>query len=192
MRSTHWATYLWPGLPQLWAMGSWSGLLLAVGFAALLNLLLVASFVWVQLLDGSLLTFGWAALGLVWVSAPLVSGWSKSTAVAEPSVDLFRQAQAEYLKGNWFEAETLLAKRLEQVPLDAEARLLLATLLRHVRRYEEARRQLAHLEKLEGSLGWQVEIASERRRLDELSPKPATLFGVELPEISLRGVPADD
>ena len=44
-----WATYLWPGLPQLWYGGLGSGLVLAVGFAVLLNaLLLVQGSIWAR------------------------------------------------------------------------------------------------------------------------------------------------
>ena len=40
------AVCIWPGLPSLWERGSWAGLGLAVVFAGLLNVLLVASTVW--------------------------------------------------------------------------------------------------------------------------------------------------
>ena len=36
------AAYFWPGLPQLWIRGSWAGLVVAVGFTALANTLLLA------------------------------------------------------------------------------------------------------------------------------------------------------
>ena len=45
-----WATYLWPGLPQLWFSGLWSGLVLAAGSPCSLTCWLAASFVWVELL----------------------------------------------------------------------------------------------------------------------------------------------
>jgi hypothetical protein len=63
----------------------------------------------------------------------------------------------------------LLVRQLKGQPGDVESRLLLATLLRHIKRYDEARRELAHLEKLERALPWQTEIAAERHWLDELS-----------------------
>ncbi len=45
--------YLWPGLPQLWLAGWWWGLALAAGFAVLVDLLLVVSYVWVELLSAA-------------------------------------------------------------------------------------------------------------------------------------------
>jgi hypothetical protein len=171
MSNRCWALYLWPGLPQLWVRGNWSGLLLALGCAALLNVLVAASFVWHQLLDSSLLTFGWVALGLIWVGSPLFGAGDARPTETVPAAgeDLFRQAQGEYLRGNWYEAEGLLARQLRRQPGDVESRLLLATLLRHIKRYDEAHRELAHLEKLEGAVPWTTEIAAERHWLDELS-----------------------
>ena len=61
---------------------------------------------------------------------------------------LFREALSEYLQGSWFEAETILGRLLHLYPRDVEARLLLATLLRHTRRYQEALDQLDRLERL--------------------------------------------
>jgi hypothetical protein len=166
-----WAYWLWPGLPQLWLDGAWSGLLLAIGFALLLNLLLLATLVWEELLGGPLLTFGWTALGAIWIGTPILSSWERWRETpqqdAPPSEDLFRQAQREYLKGNWFETESLLVRRLTDVPRDVESRLLLATMLRRVGRLEEARSHLADLAKLNASALWHVEMDEERRRIEQ-------------------------
>jgi hypothetical protein len=156
-------------LAALWYQGSWSGLLLATGFAALVNLLLLATLVWEELLSPSLLNGGWLVVGAIWLSAPWVSGGSEAAEQAEtsrePSEDLFRQAQREYLRGNWFEAESLLVAQLAQVPRDAEARLLWATLLRRRRRFEEARRELDRLAGLDAAAPWAAEIGQERHKL---------------------------
>ena len=61
MRMLRYATYLWPGLPQLWFEGAWSGLALAVGFGLLVNFLLVASLIWVELIAPTRLGIGLAA-----------------------------------------------------------------------------------------------------------------------------------
>lgn len=176
MRRTPWATYLWPGLPQLWLSGMWSGLVLAVGFAAVVDLLLLASFVWVELLSPLHLRLGWLAVGALWGAAAVISVWSESRSAVPRGVTsaevLFREALGEYLQGNWFEAEAILGRLVHLHPRDVEARLLLATLLRHTRRYNEALEQLDRLERLRDAQHWTREIASERQRIDEGQRKP--------------------
>jgi hypothetical protein len=56
----------------------------------------------------------------------------------------------------------LLRERLGREPRDLEARLMLATLLRHTRRLEDARRELELIERFEGSGKWAWEIRQER------------------------------
>ncbi len=174
MRMVRWATYLWPGLPQLWFDGAWSGLALSIGFSLLLNLLLVASLVWDELLEPAVLRFGWLALGLAWASSLVLLGWgekSRSVQAQSPrQEDLFRRALTEYLRGAWFEAESLCGQVVANHPRDVDARLLLATLMRRTKRYADAGRQLAELERIESSAKWQAEIEREKRLLFE-APK---------------------
>ena len=73
MRRMPWLTYFWPGLPQLWRSGLWWGLFLAAGFAVLLDLLLLTSFVWVELLGPLDLKIGWLAVGALWCCSAIVS-----------------------------------------------------------------------------------------------------------------------
>ena len=175
MRSTPWATYLWPGLPQLWTEGAWSGLACALAFSALLNLLVLASFVWEELLPGPLVVAGWVAAVVAWVAAIMVTRRMRPQAreetTAAPVEDLFCAAVSEYLQGHWFEAETLLGRIFEHRPRDVEARLLLATLLRRTRRCSEAREQLSRLERIESASSWCVEIAREKQLLSQTTPK---------------------
>ena len=51
---------------------------------------------------------------------------------------------------------------------DVDAHLLLASLLRHTKRLNEAREQLQRLERLDGAEKWQMEIGREHLRLDDL------------------------
>lgn len=160
-----WMTYLWPGLPQLWHGGLWSGLALAAGFATLINWLLLASFVWVELLSPQQLRLAWLATGGVWIALVAASAWygrGLAPRRAESSEAMFREAISEYLKGNWFEAERILGRRLHLQPRDVEARLMLATLLRHTERYAEALDQLSRLELQRDAGKWVREIAAEK------------------------------
>jgi len=72
-----------------------------------------------------------------------------------------------YLQGQWFEAEKRLIQLLRQNPRDVEARLMIATLFRHTRRWEEALRQLDQLERLEASQAWALEIQRERAVIEQ-------------------------
>jgi hypothetical protein len=166
------AAYLWPGLPQLWFEGAWSGLALAFGFALLVNFLLVASLIWVELIAPTVLALGWLAIALIWVGSGIFVAWTgglrDSSAAVQTRDDLFRTALGEYLKGAWFEAETLLGRLLALDNRDVDARLMLASLLRHTRRPLEARRQLDELERLEKAARWQAEIDHERQLLKRL------------------------
>ena len=84
--------------------------------------------------------------------------------------DLFRRALTEYLRGAWFEAESLCGQVVANHPRDVDARLMLATLMRRTKRYADAGRQLAELERIESSAKWQAEIEREKRLLFE-APK---------------------
>jgi protein involved in temperature-dependent protein secretion len=88
-------------------------------------------------------------------------------------------ARGEYLQGNWFQTEELVAQILRRNPRDVEARLLKATLLRHTGRWDEAREQLRQLQRLEGAGSWNMEIerewllqsaAARTRRSSQVSP----------------------
>jgi hypothetical protein len=143
-------------------------LVLAAGFAVLVNVLLLASFVWVELLQPRDLQLGWAATGLVWIGAAVMSiGVGRLPAQPASADSLFRGALREYLQGSWFEAESMLGRLLKQDPRDVAARLLLATLLRRTRRLDDALEQLYRLERLRDAQRWTREIAAEREQIAE-------------------------
>ena len=166
----------WPGLSRLWLRGHWSALLVAIGFGVLLNLALVSTFLWPNSLGATFPMVVWPTLCLVWV----VSCWvtirtlpdvmavgRQSRENTEKTGDtLFNQAQREYLRGNWIDAEKLLARRLELEPRDMESRLLLATLLRHSRRLARARSELDSMQKFDESINWKFEIRREGQLIE--------------------------
>lgn len=170
--------YLWPGLPALWLTGAWSGLLTAALFSLLLNFALVVTFVWFETIPPTARLGLWWGLGLAWV---IFGGFGlRSTAGrASPqkmsaTLDLFRRAQNEYLRGNWVEAELQLLQLLDANSADGDARLMLASLYRHTNRIDEARLSLQHLECLESAVKWRWEIEQERKLLIEREQaKPA-------------------
>jgi hypothetical protein len=168
MRLLRYATYLWPGLPRIWFDGAWSGLALAVGFGLLVNLLALANFVWVDLVGSTVLWIGWIVAGVIWVGSVLFLGWrgglqdGKGAAARD---DLFRRGLGEYLKGAWFEAESLFNQLITIDPRDVDARLMLATLLRHAGRPADAQRRLDELARLEKAEKWRQETERERELL---------------------------
>jgi hypothetical protein len=169
MRKMSWTMYLWPGLPQLSGRGSWSALVVAVGAAALLNVALLATFVWTELLTPELRILYWLFLAAAWGFSAGLSGWlrrrEQSRTQAGVKGDIFGEALDHYLRGNWFEAERALSRLLRRNRRDVEARLMLATLLRHTRRWDEAARQLDVLVRLEDAGKWELEIRREAELL---------------------------
>lgn len=83
----------------------------------LLNTVLLASFVWVELLGVRDLRLGWLAVGLLWSGSLLFSLGAAARGprpVSRTVEGLFRKALNEYLLGNWFEVESTLAALLRQ------------------------------------------------------------------------------
>ncbi len=170
-RSDYWIC-CWPGLSPAWRLGQPLGLLAAVAFSALLNLAIVATLVWPQLLGPQIPQGLWLAVGLVWIG----SSWYEFRRYGRLPDDsqhafagddaLFIQAQSEYLKGNWEEAEWILRQRLSTCHRDVESRLLLVTVYRRQGQRQFAFDQLQILKRFDGSREWVEEMDREARLLD--------------------------
>jgi len=160
---------LWPGLPPLWLRGEWRGLAAAAVFAALLNFVLISTWIWPEWIEGGWQSTLWWIVSLWWVGAFFVNAWRLNEEVEpKPTPDaeaLFREAQATYLLGDWFPTEAILLQLLENSPNDAEARLLLATVYRRRGRWTDAWQSLAQMERLDAAKAWHYEIAAERQLL---------------------------
>lgn len=161
---------LWPGLPQLWYGSRWQGLAVAAGFALAVDWLLLTRLVWNELIGPELLFFEKIALATGWCWGVVVNRrWLKrhgpGTSV-DTEEDLFPEAFAEYLQGNWFAAEQKCRNLIRLRTDDVEARLLLATLLRHVGRRDEARQELKLIDRYDAAAAWRFEIERERELLD--------------------------
>ena len=171
MRKPPWITYVWPGLPQVWAYGNWSGLALALGAAGVFDVLLLVSFGWSELIGPSWRITLWVGFIAAWA---VTVGWSarqcrRLTAVEDvkPGEDPFGKALEHYLKGDYYQTERILESVLRRNIRDIDARLLLATALRRDKRFEEAERQLDALVKFEDAGRWELEIQDERDFLAE-------------------------
>jgi hypothetical protein len=163
---------LWPGLPQLWFEGRLWALGLAVLFTGQLHLALVTTFVWPELVAPHLEALTWLAVGCVWFACaaksyrkPPYLRRGEQTAQTDA---LFREAQTEYLRGNWYQAEALLERVLADDVSDVDARLMLASLYRRVGRTAESREQLRVLGRAGSSQKWEREIQRELEYLNRL------------------------
>jgi len=173
MQASSFVTCFWPGLPQLWWRGDWRALLTALGFAAAVNLALVSSFLWPEMLPSPLLAIGWVGILAFWTiciwhgrrCVPRIRGVHSN----REHDTLFVRAQAEYLRGHWFEAETLIGQLLDQQNSDVDAQLMLATLYRRTGRIEDGQSKLQELERMDGAEKWALEMAREREMLDRLA-----------------------
>jgi tetratricopeptide (TPR) repeat protein len=143
----------------------------ATAFAALLDLALAASLLWPELLTSRGRIIAWAMVVVFWAGSAATcyrADRRRERSVRSPNHpgrDLFAEALDHYVKGGWFEAERLWVELLRRDPHDADTRLMLATMLRHAGRRDEALRQLDRLERLEGGVKWEWEVRRERDRL---------------------------
>ncbi len=163
-----WIGFLWPGLAQLWYRGSKVALWFALGASALLNLLVICTFVWPELLPGVVQRLGWWLCLGWWMAAGWISARQGDPATEESasaSADLFPRALHEYLKGNWAEAEMVLRDLLALHPHDADAHFLLARVLLRSNRRRDCQRQLRLLGHLEQSAKWESEAHDLAARL---------------------------
>ena len=184
MRGVRWAMYVWPGLPDLWWRGAWSGFAAAGAFALLASLVVSATWVWGELLGSNRGGTIWTGFAVGWVALQLVA-LRRIPRNDEPAAtaadDSFPAALVQYLRGNWIDAEIGARDLLKKCPADVEAGLLLTAVLRHANRFDEARETLDALGLWDRAAAWQVEIRSEyerlierENRLVETHPEPAT------------------
>jgi tetratricopeptide (TPR) repeat protein len=168
---------LWPGLPQLWIRGCWLGASTAIGFTILLNLCILTTWVWSEMFPRSIFGLLWLSFVAFWIVGCYFNTRFLRKLfyiTSEENVpDTFHLAQVEYLKGNWFEAEGLLTKLLERNPGDAEAHLLLVSILKMTGHAEEAIEHLEYMTTLNGSRRWQLEISRELSFLKAITKQNA-------------------
>ncbi len=185
MTALRYLTLAWPGLPWLWLRGSRAGLVLALAFAVSLDIAVVTTFIWSDLVELPITVAVWAGVGVIWL-ASTVSGAAAfppplARAKAADVDPFYVKARDAYLARDWVAAETRLRELLELAPTDGEAQLLLATLLRRVGRLAEARDALEKLSASDTGIRWRRAIATERERIvavgrgDSGGVEPSTL-----------------
>ncbi len=182
MRRMPWPAYLWPGLPQLARDGNWAALAVAVAAAALLNAVLLGTWFWNDFLTPGLRIICWVSLGAAWSLSAGYWAWTdrrQAAVSAKTTGKVFEEALQDYLKGNWFEAERKLNLLVRRDEHDLEARLMMATLLRHAKRFDDATHQLNLLVRLDGAHRWAAEIHREGELLMEARQSTITSVNSE-------------
>ncbi len=170
MAPVRYLTLVWPGLPWLWLRGSFAGLVLAIAFAVTLDIAVMTTFIWSDLVEVSFTLAVWTATAIVWLVSTVSALAAFPPALARPApgdIDpLFVRARSAYLARDWVVAETRLRDLLALAPTDGEAQLLLGTLLRRTGRRAEARRALEKLSWSDSGARWSRAIAAELARLE--------------------------
>ena len=67
MAPVRYLTLVWPGLPWLWLRGSFAGLVLAFAFAVTLDIAVMTTFIWSDLVEVSFTLAVWTATAIVWL-----------------------------------------------------------------------------------------------------------------------------
>ena len=164
----------WPGYDGLMRHGRWTFLFIALAFALMLNAFIVLNFYWTAFLTPGQRNGFLGALVVAWFVLSLLAGKKRCAIEAVQTADVkenkFSEANVQYLRGNWYEAEHLLLGLLTKNPRDAEALLMQATLYRHTKRYDEAAAALDKLQLLEDARSWGLEIEAERRYAQATEP----------------------
>jgi len=172
-------TYLWPGLPQLWTWGDWYALGIAVAASIALNVALLTSFGWRELVAPPVRIALWTGLAIAWATAAAATElWNRRRDAPQNLVrsqDCFAEAVQCYLKEDYYRAECLLKDLLGRDHRDVDARLMLATLMRRTGRFREAGDQLDLLARIDGAEKWDLEIRRERNVLRERSENVRTI-----------------
>lgn len=158
-----------PGLAPAWLVGQPLGLIELLAFTLILNSLFIATWVWPQWGPAWLVWSGWLCCAVFWVVSAIHAQWRLpkwlGTTPKVPLRDFFVEAQREYLKGNWFDAEALLTKRLTECPDDIEAALLLAGVFRRTNRWNQCSTCLMQIRLRESAALWLLEIEREQQLL---------------------------
>jgi hypothetical protein len=170
--------------------GNWAALAVAVAAAAMLNAVLLGTWYWTDFFAPAMRIISWVLLGAAWCLSAGYWAWrdraghplagrGSAASPAQGGGKLFEEAQQDYLKGNWFEAERKLNLLVRRDEHDLEARLLLATLLRHTKRLDDATHELELLVRLDGAHRWAAEIRREGELLGEARQSTITSVNPE-------------
>jgi tetratricopeptide (TPR) repeat protein len=169
---------LWPGLAQIWAGQEWLGLMLAIAFAANLNLALLTRALWNELAPPMATGFFSSAAALTWLAAMAYTLWwtcRLHPALHEAEAErLYREALVCYLQGRWHDARMLCEQALARNEADADTLLQLALTLARLGQPNDARRALRECAEHDAAGKWRWEIDRITKALASQGQAPAT------------------
>jgi cytochrome c-type biogenesis protein CcmH/NrfG len=165
------ALSIWPGLAQIWSGQEVLGLLLALLFAATLNLAVVSRWIW-----NEAFATGWSdflatlALGSWLASLGYTVWW---VGLCHPDRHrqeierLFREAHEAYLQGRWTESKRRIEQILARDETDADAFMQLGSVYVRIQQPSLARHAFLQCLQLKGGMKWRWEIQQALVRLRE-------------------------
>ncbi len=160
---------VWPGLAQIWAGQDVLGLILAVAFAASLNLALVSRFIWTEALAPGWGSFFALMAGTTWCASLAYTLWWVWLCHPERhrgDIDrLYREALDAYLQGRWNDARQALEEILARDETDADALMQLGTLFLKTEQPALARRTFRQCLELDAGAKWRWEIEQALARM---------------------------
>ncbi len=165
------ALSLWPGLPQIWSGQEVLGLILAALFAVMLNLAMVARFIWTESFAPGWPGFFMALVVCHWLAClgyTLWWIWLFHPERHRAEIDrLYLEATEAYLQGRWNESRRQFERILAMDETDADALMQLGTLYVRSEQPALARRAFRQCLELEGGAKWRWEIHQTLARLGE-------------------------
>ncbi|MDR1477811.1 MAG: hypothetical protein LBJ00_02600 [Planctomycetaceae bacterium] len=162
--------FFWPGYRGIVRYGYPSFLVIALVFAFILDLFLIANFYWTDQITVAQRNVILLCVVVIWFILGSFSHFRLkqfdliATGMQE---EKFKEVLTHYLRGNWYEVEMFIIPRLKYNPADVETLLLQATLYRHTERYAEALQILDKLQLLNDANKWFTEIENERILINE-------------------------
>ncbi|MBI3465152.1 MAG: hypothetical protein HY000_19170 [Planctomycetes bacterium] len=162
---------LWPGLPQICAGKEWQGLLLAVAAGVLLNVAVVAGWIWTEWIPPRQVSALWIAVIVAWSGAATYAVWAWRGSGGRPLAcrvdEVYRSALEHYLRRDWAQTDRCLRRLLYENPLDSDVLMQLAALERRRGRPEQAGRTLRRCRRVDSQRKWHWEIAQELHQLHQ-------------------------
>jgi hypothetical protein len=179
-----WGQFLlcgWPGLAHLWLRGSYPALGLAIGFAMMLNLALMATFLWPALLGDVFPAIAWPVVCFTWLTSTATALRAVQHLSVPPKMSCQREQdgipEEKINKIGWTEPDqtreaashTLFNRAQREYLMGhwSEATILLRRRLDQTERDVEARLLLATLYRRTGKLVLATEELKQMERFDD-------------------------